>query len=84
MTTTDNKALAERCLTDATFLEGHIGDTLREAAAALTCEHKGHKGTNSEIQAVLNEMRERKINHGTSTSLTLHAWADRIEKALAV
>jgi hypothetical protein len=36
---------------------------------------------NTEIEAVLREMRERKVN-GNNTSPPLHAWANRIEGAL--
>ena len=39
--------------------------------------------TLSDIQAVLMEMRERRINHGKNTSPTLIEWEDRIEAALA-
>lgn len=35
-----------------------------------------------EVNAVANEMRNRLVNHGRSTSPTLIAWADRLDAAL--
>lgn len=37
----------------------------------------------TEILKVIQEMRDRKINHGRDTSPTLAAWADRLEAALS-
>lgn len=31
------------------------------------------------IEAIIRDMRERKVNHGRNTSPTLTAWADRLE-----
>lgn len=36
----------------------------------------------TEVEAVIREMRERKVNHGKSTSPTLEAWAGRLEAAI--
>lgn len=35
----------------------------------------------NDLLQVVREMRERKVNHGQDHSPTIHAWADRIEKA---
>lgn len=37
----------------------------------------------AEILKVIQEMRERKVNHGRDTSPALEAWADRLEAALS-
>lgn len=37
----------------------------------------------AEILKVIQEMRERKVNHGRGTSPALEAWADRLEAALS-
>lgn len=59
-------------------------EALHEYADALQFSSMGRKKREHvlaaihELESVIAEMRERKVNNGRSTSPTLHAWAERL------